>query len=86
MFWEMVGILAAVLISIGYIPQIIKGFRTKKLDDLSLLFLLIIGTGIFLWLLYGLHIQDRIIIGANIVGLSQNVILILMKIHYSGKN
>lgn len=86
MFWEMVGILAAVLISIGYIPQIIKGFRTKKLDDLSLQFLLIIGAGIFLWLLYGLHIQDRILIGANMVGLSENVIIILMKIHYSGKN
>ncbi len=86
MFWEIVGILAAVLISIGYIPQIIKGFRTKKLDDLSLQFLLIIRAGIFLWLLYGLQIQDRILIGANMVGLSDNVIIILMKIHYSGKN
>ncbi len=83
MFWEMVGIAAAVCVSFGWIPQIIKGLQTKKLDDVSLLFVLIVTIGIFLWLLYGLHIQDRIIIAANAVAFCEGVTLVLLKIRYT---
>ena len=35
MEWKIVGIIAAICTTSGFIPQIIKGFRTKRLDDVS---------------------------------------------------
>lgn len=80
-----IGWLAAFLTSTTFIPQIIKGFRTRKLNDLSLLMLLTTFSGISLWLIYGLVVKDTIIIVANIVTLTSVSTLIIMKYYYSKK-
>ena len=35
MEWKIIGIIAAVCTTSGFIPQIIRGLRTKRLDDVS---------------------------------------------------
>lgn len=67
MQWELVGWGAAVLTMFGFVPQIIKIYSTKSAEDVSLFMLLQFCLGIFLWLLYGLHIQDDILIASNTV-------------------
>ena len=32
---EIIGLIAGVITSLGFIPQLFKGFRTKKLNDVS---------------------------------------------------
>jgi MtN3 and saliva related transmembrane protein len=66
--WTLLGILAGVMTSSGYIPQIVKGFRTRRMEDVSVLMPGILGAGMLLWLAYGLHEQDVPIILANIAG------------------
>jgi MtN3 and saliva related transmembrane protein len=66
--WTLLGVLAGALTSSGYIPQIIKGFRTKQMDDVSALMPGILGVGMLMWLAYGLHKEDVPIILANIAG------------------
>jgi MtN3 and saliva related transmembrane protein len=63
--WDIVGMVAATCTSAGFIPQLIRGVRTQRLDDVSpgLLALLIVGCS--LWFAYGVHKQDKIIMGAN---------------------
>jgi len=51
----------------GFVPQILKIYRTKSVEDVSLVMLLQFCLGMFLWLLYGWHIQDNILIVANSV-------------------
>ena len=34
---EILGLTAGAVTSMGFIPQLIRGYRTKKLDDVSLL-------------------------------------------------
>jgi len=51
----------------GFIPQIAKIYRTESVADVSLFMLLQFSLGVFLWLLYGIHIQDRIVIVSNVV-------------------
>ena len=65
MWWDVIGMLAAACTSGGLIPQLVRGVRTRRLDDVSpgLLVLLIIGCA--LWFLYGMHKWDKIIMGAN---------------------
>ena len=66
--WTLLGLSAGVLTSSGYIPQILKGFRTKRMDDVSVLMPGVLGVGMLLWLTYGLHEADVPIILANIAG------------------
>ena len=85
MIWYMVGIAASLIILSGLATQIWKGFKTKKLDDLSYGMLCFMWIGMFLWLLYGVHIKDIIVIVANVAGVCFNAVLIWMKWNYSKK-
>jgi MtN3 and saliva related transmembrane protein len=67
MQWELIGWGAAILTMFGFVPQILKIYRTRSVADVSLLMLLQFCLGIFLWLLYGLHIQDNILIVSNAI-------------------
>lgn len=82
MFWDAIGTLAAVCTSSGMIPQLIRGIRTQRLDDVSpgLLILLIIGCA--LWFLYGTHKQDKIIMGANAFVVMLASVILFLRGHY----
>jgi MtN3 and saliva related transmembrane protein len=80
--WTYLAFFAGALTSTGYLPQIIKGFRTKRLADVSLLMPAVLGFGMFLWLIYGLVREDPAIIAANVVGSSFTAILVVMKVRY----
>jgi MtN3 and saliva related transmembrane protein len=69
MFWTLIGIIAATLTMFGFVPQGIKMLRTKSAKDVSMLTLLQFSIGGTLWMLYGIYLNDYIIIGANAVSL-----------------
>lgn len=80
--WTWLGFLAGALTSTGYLPQIVKGLRTKKMHDVSLLMPAILGVGMLLWLIYGLAREDIVIVAANVVGSSLTAVLVAMKLRY----
>ena len=53
MQWELIGSSAAVLTMFGFVPQILKIYKTQSVADVSLVMLLQFCLGMFLWLLYG---------------------------------
>ena len=80
---ELIGLIAALITSIGFLPQIIKGFKTKKLDDVSYFMPIVLAIGMTLWLIYGILISSISIIAANIFSISCSISLIIMKKKYS---
>jgi len=75
---EWFGYVGGVLTSVGFIPQIIKGLRTKRMKDVSLWQYVITITGMALWLTYGLIIKDMPLIAANTFSmLCASIILVL---------
>lgn len=78
----MLGISAGIITLSGFIPQIYKGRKTKRLDDLSYLMLGLLCAGMFLWIIYGIFRNDIVIILVNFIGVLLNIILLLMKFHY----
>ena len=62
-----VGILAGILILSGWVPQIIKGYKTKRLNDVSSYLMICIFAGAVLWLVYGIEIDDVYVMGVNAV-------------------
>ena len=81
----LLGFAAGAVTSMGFIPQLVKGFRTKKLDDVSYWMPLVLVVGMALWLTYGIVREDIAIIAANIVSLTSSVLLVIMKRSYSPK-
>jgi MtN3 and saliva related transmembrane protein len=83
--WTLLGVSAGVLTSSGYIPQIVKGFRTRSMDDVSALMPGVLGVGMLLWLAYGIHEEDLPIILANIAGSAFAFTIVVQKRLYSGR-
>ena len=81
--WDILGLVAAFLTSIAFIPQIVKGIKTRKMNDVSAKMLYVLGIGLSLWFLYGYHLGDLIIMAANLFGLLCVVITLILKFRYS---
>ena len=76
------GIAAGVLILSGWVPQILKGYRTKKLDDISKYLMILVAVGAFLWIIYGMEKEDPYIIGVNVAAIVLTMIVLSMKYRY----
>ena len=77
-----VAIFASILILIGWIPQIIQGYKTKKLEDVSKYLVTAIFGGAVLWLIYGISIDDIYIIGVNVAAMFLTMTVLMMKLKY----
>ena len=82
MEWKIIGIIAAICTTSGFIPQIIRGLRTKRLDDVSPVMCILLIFGLSMWLSYGIHIEDMIIIVANAFGVLFSIIIITLRFKY----
>ena len=82
----LIGILAGILILSGWVQQIIKGYRTKSLKDVSRYLMSLIAAGAALWLIYGIEVGDVYIIGTNLAAIILMIIVIGMKQKYDKKS
>ncbi|OPY34476.1 MAG: PQ loop repeat protein [Methanomassiliicoccales archaeon PtaU1.Bin124] len=80
------GLVAGFLTTVSFIPQLIKGFRTGKMDDVSISMPVLLSLGMGLWMLYGIGVDSIPVIIWNAVGLSLNVIMIGLKVHYGRRS
>jgi MtN3 and saliva related transmembrane protein len=73
---EIIGYVAGFITSFSLLPQIYKLYKEQNADGVSIYYLLVLLSGVLLWLIYGIFINTFTIILANaITGL-----LILMTI------
>ncbi|MFH1457935.1 MAG: SemiSWEET transporter [Candidatus Omnitrophota bacterium] len=80
--WTLIGTLAATLTMFSFIPQIIKVLKNRSAKDVSLTMILQLSLGVSLWIIYGFHLKDPIIIAANSVTLVSLVVLLLLYFNY----
>jgi MtN3 and saliva related transmembrane protein len=80
--WILIGSIAAVLTMFGFVPQIVKMYRTKSVTDVSAITLFQFTIGVSLWAVYGFAIRDVVVIGANIISLITLVVALLLYFHY----
>ena len=85
MEWYVVGMIAALFTTFGFVPQIIKMYKTKSVGDVSIITLFQFSIGVTLWTLYGTHIKDLIIVVSNIITLATLIITIILYYRYHGK-
>ncbi len=80
------GLAAGFITTLGYAPQIVKGYRTGRMDDVSIFMPTLLMLGLGLWLSYGIVVSDFPIILWNAVAVVLNFIIIMMKLHYDKRN
>ncbi|MEL6809926.1 MAG: SemiSWEET transporter [Bacteroidota bacterium] len=79
---EILGLVAAVCTSFGWVPQIRKTLKTKNVQSLSLPMYMVICLGTFLWLAYGILVDSTAVILANIVAISFTLLLVILILKY----
>lgn len=80
MYVELIGLLAATLTTISFIPQVYKVWKHKNAQSLSLTMYLLMFTGVVLWEVYGILIQSLAVIVANIITALLLLIILYFKI------
>lgn len=78
-----VGIMATIFAVSSTIPQIRKTFKTKKSDDISIWLVIVLITGLGLWVIYGIIKNDIVLIGGNSIAVLLNSIMLGLKVKYS---
>jgi len=78
-FTDLTGSLAALLTTLSFLPQVFKTWRTGSAGDFSWIWIAGFGTGLALWLIYGLALGSLPLVGANGVTLSLVLAIALVK-------
>ena len=79
---QIIGIIAGIFTSASLLPQLIKTIKEKDATSISAVMLLILITGISLWIYYGFLKSDIPIIATNIFSDMVNVTLLFFSIKY----
>jgi MtN3 and saliva related transmembrane protein len=79
-FIPWIGVCAAVLTSLSYVPQVRKAWPRGSTKALSLHMLVVLTTGLLLWVGYGLLKSDWVIVAANGVGAALSASVLGFKI------
>ena len=74
------GMLAAALTSLSYLPQLQKAMPRNSTSDLSLKMLVVLSAGLCLWIVYGVLKDDWVIILANSIGATLSLAVLGFKI------
>jgi MtN3 and saliva related transmembrane protein len=78
-----IGFIATGFAVSSTVPQISKALRTKKSDDISLRFIVVLIIGLSFWVIYGIGKMDVVLIIGNSIAVILNTILLILKIKYS---
>ena len=79
---EILGMVAAVLTTAGYVPQVYKTWKDKSVKDISLSTYLILFLGVVLWFTYGLMINSLPVTLANAVTGCLLFFMLILKFKY----
>jgi MtN3 and saliva related transmembrane protein len=79
-----IGSVAAFCTTISLFPQLLRVWRRKQADDISLLMFVVFSFGIAGWLTYGLCILSLPMILGNGLTLVQAVAILFLKQKYAG--
>jgi MtN3 and saliva related transmembrane protein len=82
---NIIGTAAGICTAASLLPQLIKMIKEKKATDISLPMLIILLTGLTLWIWYGIMKKDLPIIFTNAFSLVLNILILIFRAYYKRK-
>lgn len=77
-----IGFVAGTCTTLAFLPQVVRTWRTRSTDDISLGMFSLMVFGIALWLFYGIAIGDWPLIVADGISLLLATTILLMKMRF----
>jgi len=78
----LLGLIAGVLTTVAFVPQVLKTWTTRSTKDISLGMFLTFCVGVFLWVVYGFLINSLPMILANSITLLLALIIVYFKLRF----
>jgi MtN3 and saliva related transmembrane protein len=78
----LIGLFAAFCTTVAFVPQVVRTWKNRSTQDLSLGMYLFYATGIFAWLVYGVLIHDLPLIASNGVTFALSLTMLGFKLRY----
>ena len=82
LFINIVGIAAGIFTATSMLPQVIKTLKEKEAEDVSPVMLIVLITGIALWVFYGILRNDIPIMATNGFSLILNLFMLYLRWKY----
>lgn len=79
---ETLGLAAGTLTTIAFAPQVVRLYRTKSSEDISLTTYGVFCGGVVLWLVYGVLLASPAIIAANVATLTLALTVMVLAVRY----
>lgn len=76
------GSIAGTLTSLAFFPQVVKAWKSKSTEDVSLGTLALMCIGTFLWVIYGIYINSLPLIATNVVTFVFAFVVLVFKTKY----
>ena len=80
---EWIGIAAGLLTTCAFLPQVLKTLRSRSTGDLSWAWLVMMTTGVFMWLIYGYYVNSPSVLYANLITFFSLLALLWVKVFAS---
>ena len=82
---EILGLIAAILTTASFLPQVWKTWKTKDVSGLSLPMFSMFFVGVLLWFLYGIYKNSPSLVIANGITIISVFLLVYFKLKYGKK-
>ncbi|GEO05932.1 membrane protein [Adhaeribacter aerolatus] len=82
---QILGLVAGACTSLAAVPQLIKTWKTKEVENISLKMFLLYVVGMSMWLTYGIIKSDVPIIITNAIALAFHALMLFFKLKYKNK-
>ena len=83
---EVLGLVAGGITSVAMMPQLIKVIKEKNAEDISVVMLLVLITGLSLWVWYGILQNELPIILSNSFSVLVNITLLICCMKFKKKS
>jgi MtN3 and saliva related transmembrane protein len=81
-FEKLIGLFASIFTGVAMLPQLFEIIKEKRAENISLLWLVILFTGLCLWAYYGFLLNDLIIIISNLFSAAIYGLIGILAIRY----
>jgi len=79
---ESIGLLAAVLTTYSFLPQVYKTWKTKDVSAFSITTFTLFFIGIVCWLIYGIYKESLSMILANTITMVSSFLILILIYKY----
>ena len=78
----LLGFVAGSLTTAAFVPQVLKTWRTRSTEDISLGMFAVFAMGVSLWLVYGIYVGSLPIVLANGITLALAGAMVVFKLRF----